>query len=221
MKLGTRVWGLITFVVVVGVVAAGWFLGVSPQLAAKANSESQRQAAVSQNQSIEMTIAKLKAEQENTDSYEARDAELVAAIPSDLESAAFITALNDLATATGVTIQQFSLDDVVPYAEPEAEAASDGAPSPVTDSRITADNFLLVPVTLAVSGSWDQVLAFTHGVQTGNRLMLVTKVDTSGDETTYTTTLSGTIYVLVRPEMPATSQSDADTATTEASAASS
>lgn len=217
MKLGTQVWGVLTVVVVIGAVAAGWFLGVSPQLAAQAQAESQRQASLAQNQGIETNIAKLVKEKENLASYQERAAEIEKVIPSGIESAAFITTLNNLAASTGVTIQQISLNDVVPYSAPSGESTSEGAPKPVTDSRITSENFLLVPVSVAVTGGWNEVLAFTHGVQAGDRLMLVTKVNTSNDGSSFTTTLSGTMYVLIRPEAPASADAaDDDVSDTDA-----
>lgn len=220
MKLGTQVWALLTVIVVVGALAAGWFLGASPQLTAQAQAESQRKAALAQNDSIRATIAKLKGEQENLPAYEERSKELEAAIPSDIESAAFIRSLNDLAVASSVTIEQISINSVVKYSAPrKSDAANELAPAPVTDSRITSDNFLIVPITLSVSGGWNEVLAFTHGVQTGKRLILVTQVSTSGDGTTFTTTLSGAMYVLIRPEAPASAASDDETSDTDAAAA--
>jgi Tfp pilus assembly protein PilO len=217
VKVGTQIWGLITVIVVIGALAAGWFLGVSPQLTAQAQAESQRQAALVQNDGIRATIAKLEKEQDNLPTYEKRSSELELAIPSDLEGAAFIRSLNDLATATGVTIEQISINEVVPYSAPgKSGQASEFAPDPVTDSRITADNFLIVPISLSVSGGWNEVLQFTHGVQTGQRLVLVTKVSTTGDGSTFTTTLEGGMYVLIRPQAP----KSADTADDSADAAS-
>src|SRR5690606_20502949 len=121
----------------------------------------------------------LKKEKDNLPSYEKRSGELRVAIPDDIEGADFIRSLNDLATATSVTIEQISINEVVRYTAPGKSAdANEFAPDPVTDSRITADNFLIVPISMSVSGGWSEVLAFTHGVQAGNRLILVTKVGT-------------------------------------------
>lgn len=218
MKLGTQVWGLLTVVVAIGALAAGWFLGVSPLLAAQAQAESQRQAALAQNQGIEANIATLAREQDNLADYEKRAAEIEKVIPSGLESAAFITTLNDLAAATQVTIQQITLNDAVPYSAPSGESTSDGAPNPVTDSRITSENFLLVPVSISVTGGWSEVLAFSHGVQAGDRLMLVTKVNTSNDGAAFTTTLSGTMYVLIRPDAPGATTADDEASDADTSA---
>jgi Tfp pilus assembly protein PilO len=217
VKFGTQIWGLITVVVVIAALAAGWFLGVSPQLTAQAQAESQRQAALAQNQGIRATIENLQKQKDNLPAYEKRAAELRVAIPSDLEGAAFIRSLNDLANASGVTIEQISINEIVAYSPPgETDKASPLAPDPVTDSRITSDNFLLVPVSLSVSGGWNEVLAFTHGVQTGNRLTLVTKVSTTGDGTTFTTTLDGAMYVLIRQETPAATAGDDEASDSDA-----
>jgi Tfp pilus assembly protein PilO len=206
VKLGTRVWGLITFVVVVGVLAAGWFVGASPLLDEKARSDKAREAAHQQNVTIQATIDKLKDEKTRLADYEKREKELEAAIPTDIESAAFIQGLNDLATATGVTISRITLSDPTPYEAPAGEdSGSEFAPKPVTDPRVTGDNFLIVPVSLSVTGPWDNVLSFTHGIQTGQRLMLVTQVRTAGANTEggdVSLDLSSAMYVLIRPSGP-------------------
>jgi len=189
-----------------GVIAAGWFLGVSPALAGQAVADSMRKDTVAQNDAIAASIAVLKDQKKDLPAYEKRAEELEQAIPADVEAADFIRSLNDLATATNVTISQITMGDAVPYATPAGEVADpDKAPNPVTDSRVTPDNFLLIPVSISVSGGWDEVLAFSHGVQAGTRLMLVTGVDTAADEsgTTFNTQLSGAMYVLVRPPAPA------------------
>jgi Tfp pilus assembly protein PilO len=219
MRLGTRVWALITTVLSVGILAAAWFLGASPFLQAQAQAETQRAAAVTQNEGIRSAIATLKEQKEKLPEYEARGKELEVAIPSDIESADLIRTLNNLATASGVTISQISFSDPLAYTPPTGEVAdAEFAPNPVTDSRITGENFLLVPITLSVTGGWNEVLAFTHGMQTGKRLMLVTKVSTVANEGTFTTSLSGAMYVLIRPEAPAPAasgdeSSDSDAAT--------
>jgi Tfp pilus assembly protein PilO len=219
MRLGTRVWALITTVLGIGILAAAWFLGASPFLQAQAQAETQRSAAVTQNEGIRSAIATLKEQKEKLPEYEARGKELEVAIPSDIESADLIRTLNNLATASGVTISQISFSDPLTYSPPTGEVVdAELAPNPVTDSRITGENFLLVPITLSVTGGWNEVLAFTHGMQTGDRLMLVTKVTTTANEGTFTTSLSGAMYVLIRPEAPAPTasgdeSSDSDAAT--------
>jgi len=206
VRIGTQVWAVITFVVCVGVLAAGWFVGASPLLAAQALAEQQRVDAAAQNDAIAQRIATLQEQKDRLPSYQARNAELEDMIPSDIEAADFIRSLTDLATASNVQLTSMVIDDAMPYVPPSGEPIDDvNAPNPVTDARITGDNFLLVPVTLVVTGGWNEVLSFTHGVQTGERLMLVTTVETANESGAYTTTLSGAMYVLIRPADPSAS----------------
>jgi Tfp pilus assembly protein PilO len=203
VKLGTQVWGVIAFVVSVGVLAAGWFLGASPLLAAQAQAEQQRVEAAAQNDAIAQRIATLKEQKDDLASYEKRAGELEMIIPSDVEAADFIRSLTDLATASNVQVESMIIDDAMPYVLPSGdEADAVNAPNPLTDPRITGDNFLLVPVTVIVTGGWNEVLAFTHGVQTDERLVLVTTVNTANESGSFTTTLSGAMYVLIRPADP-------------------
>jgi Tfp pilus assembly protein PilO len=203
VKFGTQLWGLIAFVVSAGVLAAGWFLGVSPLLTAQAQAQQQQVDAASQNDLIAIKIAALKKQKEDLADYQARADQIAAVIPSDIEAADFIRSLNSLATSSNVQLTSITLGDPVPYVAPAATDTDVNAPNPTTDARINGDNFLLVPVTLGVAGGWNEVLAFTHGVQAGDRLVLVTTVNTSEDTGIFTTTLSGTMYVLIRPEAPA------------------
>lgn len=107
-----------------------------------------------------------------------------------------------------------------PSAEPSATAtatapSAPAAPSIVTDPSITAQNLSVIPVTVAVDGSFEQALSFVKGVQSGQRLFLITSISSaekSGDDgaasATSTWTFGGSIYVLDR---------SADTTSTTAS----
>lgn len=202
MRLDNRVWAVISVLLVGAIVAGGWFLGASPLLAAKGESDAQLATAQRVNQQHAATLVALRKASENLPELQKRARELESAIPSGLESSPLITATNDLAAATGVTITAIRINDGVSYQEPGGDEAPDGAPNPLTDARITGDNFVLVPISIDVVGDLPNVLAFVHGIQTGERLVLVTKLSTSADgeeATAYTAKISGTTYVLVRP----------------------
>ena len=97
---------------------------------------------------------------------------------------------------------------------PSATPAAPVAAAPATDPQITASNFSTIAISIGVSGTFEQALAFTSGVQDGDRLFLVddiksTREDTTADGATpadgaaatngsgtTTWTLSGYIYVL-------------------------
>ena len=72
-----------------------------------------------------------------------------------------------------------------------------GAP-PLTKPTITADNFTLIPVSVTVRGTEDQVLGFVNAAQNGTRLFLVNgiTIDTAASGVGYDAKLSGYIYVL-------------------------
>jgi hypothetical protein len=48
----------------------------------------------------------------------------------------------------------------------------------VTNAKITAANFIAIPIQLAVSGPYANVLDFVNGLQMGPRLFLVTALTT-------------------------------------------
>ena len=88
-----------------------------------------------------------------------------------------------------------------------------GAPVPETNALITGENFVVVPVSVEIVGSWQQTLNFIKGLQSAERLLLVTDVDTSrdGGEDLFKTTIGGSIYVLHDPSRPSGDESADET----------
>ena len=207
MKLGTRVWGLITVVVVAALVAGGYFLGVSPLLSQRASAETARQAALAQNQGLQNEIARLEAARGNLDEYQALAASYEQLVPDTVDSQRFIRSLDSLAGANGVTIQEISIQQFLPYVPPEnSDEYSEDAPPPFTDGRITGDNFVIVPFSITVTGGWAESLNFVHQLQFGDRLVLLTTIDQSVSDGTYSTTVAAYMYVLVKPGTPVPGQ---------------
>jgi len=230
MKLDTRVWALITVVMVAALLAGGWFLGISPQLDAVKAADTQKEQVESQNRGIQERLLNLQQQSGNLEELQAEAVGLEKVIPSGTQASQFITALNALAAQAGVQITSISLGDGQPYQEPAGAASSGapasegaetptpaptpvptetapaggvptGAPAPLVDGRITGDNFVLLPVGIEVSGGWANVHAFVHSVQTGERLVLVTKVSASSDGgDSYTMSISGVMYALIRDD---------------------
>jgi hypothetical protein len=86
----------------------------------------------------------------------------------------------------------------------------------VTNGAITGQNFSVIPVTVAVDGTFDQARAFLNGVQHGKRLFLITSIasaEKSGedgaasDQSTWT--FGGSIYVLTTADAAAQTQTAA------------
>jgi Tfp pilus assembly protein PilO len=222
-------------VAAVAIIAGGLLLGVHPQLAQAAADRAQRSQIDKANDVNRAELARLAKEQQQLPTLKSDLAALRASVPSTPDTAAFIRELNEVAKTTGVTVSNIATGDPIAYTPPMSTAATSdaeatapassspaptasAAPSPatpqapaaVTDPQITSANFSTIQMSVAVTGSYDQALAFTSGLQHGPRLFLVNSIASgggsgSGDDAdaTPTWTLSGLIYVLSNTAAPA------------------
>ena len=72
------------------------------------------------------------------------------------------------------------------------------APPLVTNPKITAANFIAIPIALKISGQYANVLNFVKGLQAGERLFLVTNLSTKTVvPSTVDADITGLIYVLL------------------------
>jgi Tfp pilus assembly protein PilO len=228
------------------VVVGGFFLGVQPQLSAAAASKAQKATAEQTNAGYRTELERLRKANETLSEKKAELAVLQGSIPSSLSIAPFYKELGAIATTSGVSITTLTMSDAVAYAppvaaegtasssedtstnnataspSPSADASASAtpttpaAPAAVTNPLITGSNLSAVPVSVAVTGSLDQALAFTKGVQSGTRLFLVNQVGTAaatGSESGTTVTLSGYVYVLQDVAATQAEQATADAAT--------
>jgi Tfp pilus assembly protein PilO len=221
LTIGHQMKVAILVVAMIAVVAGGWLLGIQPSLDAAAAAGVQREAVHSQNDGIRAEIAALQAAQEELPQLEKRLRGLNASIPATDDSSALLDSLHDLAAKAGVTVDGVTFEEAQPYAAPvppeaaPTEAAAEGATTepvpveapvdpllPLSDPSITADNFVLVPLSVAVSGSFGDVLRFVDGVQSGPRLFLVNKFTSSSEAATgggssVKATVGGYVFVLL------------------------
>jgi len=231
-------------VMLMGVVAVlGWMLGVSPKLSEARAAKAEQATVETQNASFEVQLATLKKQFESIGELRTELADLREAVPSGADIPAFVGQLDKIAQAQEVTLASITVSDAQPYvpvvaATPAAPAPAEGAatgdsaaaapidaaaaaaaavPAPVVNELITATNFVAVPISLSVDGSYDNVLDFIEGLQKGTRLVMVTTVTTTKPEATssVTSTISGFIYVLLDPNAAtaATAATDATDAT--------
>ncbi len=217
--------GLTIFVTVV-LVAVGYFLVAQPQLAAASTANAQLVDAQSQISTTQAALISLKNEQKKLPDMKAQLKALQLSIPSNIDGSAYIRGLNDLASAAGVTITSIAVTDPqayvppvlpTPAATPTARPSASATPAPAAatpavigwvptmDALITGTNFVTIPVTVTVTGSFDGSLGFIHGLQTGTRLFLVTGIVTKEAEggSGVTATVSGYIYALIDPKLAA------------------
>lgn len=221
----------------IGVVllAGGFFLGVQPQIAAAAANREQQRSIDTTNDGYRTELARLAAQSAKLPAMQREAAALATSIPSSADTASFYKEVDRVAASTGVTVDGITTSWAAAYtppqtaapaagatAEPSAEASGAATPSPsaspsapvaaapVTDAQITSANFSTIAISIGVTGSFDQALAFTAGVQHGDRLFLVDDIKSTREDTTAdgaspaggtgagstTWTLSGYVYVL-------------------------
>jgi Tfp pilus assembly protein PilO len=226
-----RIWMLGSVLGMVVVLAIGLLLGVQPQLAAIATADEARVAVETSNVAQSTVLAKLKTDFATIDALKGSLAPLEASVPSGTNMSSFVNQLNTLAGTTKVTFSGLTVSPATPYAvvggaaplaqtgatatAPAAGAVAAGAP-PVTSAQITAANFASLAVQITVSGSYASTLDFVNGLQTGERLVLVTGLSTTAvqaaapvaakpgtaapaDTGDVTAIITALVYVLVPP----------------------
>lgn len=217
---------LLAFVAMAVVAVGGFFLAVQPQLAQASTAHEQRATVERSNASSRQELERLRKQAEQLPAMQERLAELSASVPDSASISAFIDEIDAVATASGMQVSSYTTSDATAYAPAAADSsatssdtttssaaasaaptapAAPAAPSVSTNAAITGEDFSVVPVTVAVDGTFDQALSFVNGLQTGSRLFLITTISSaekSGDDGTTSTqstwTFGGSIYVLDR-----------------------
>jgi Tfp pilus assembly protein PilO len=220
---------LLLAVLAMAVVAVGgFFLAVQPQLAQTASAHTQTAAVEQTNDTSRSELARLRQQAADLPAMKRELSTRATSVPDTARLSAFIDQLNTIAAASGMQVSSFTASDATAYspavaAEPtaagqagatpsaspsstaEAVPSAPEAPSLVTDAAVTGQNFSVIPVTVAVDGSFDQALQFVKGVQGGDRLFLITTISStekSGEDGTASSssswTFGGSIYVLDR-----------------------
>ena len=181
-----RLWVVGAVVVMVGLVAGGWLIGIQPQLSAVASANQNRVSVESQNAKNQLLLSKLKKDFEGIADLKKQLDILRAAVPAGADISTFVSELNGLASSHKITVKSISVSDAKPYAPAPLVPASTpgGRPSVMTTNpRITAANFVLIPLQFSVTGNYATVLDFVHDVQTGPRLFFVSTLTTTGSTT--------------------------------------
>ena len=218
-----RLWVIGTVARMAVVVVGGWFLGIQPQLnAANAASES-RTSEAARNAASERLLVTLKKDFEGIGELKDSNATLRRSVPSSAQLSTFVTELNALSGQNSVAVTTITVSDAKAYTPPVivaaavTGAAASPTPSPtasaapvvaapvapqapplVTNPKITAANFIAIPITLKISGQYANVLNFVKGLQAGERLFLVTNLSTKTVvPPTVDADITGLIYVLL------------------------
>jgi Tfp pilus assembly protein PilO len=211
-----RIISLASILVMLLIPVIGWFLVAQPQLAAAATADQQRVAMEAQIAASSAIVAQLKKDSENLPELNDDLDELRTSIPAGVDPSGYIDGLDALARLSHVSITTLTVSDPTAYTaaidasapvptegedgEPveAAPADSDSNPAIVTSPLVDSSNFVAIPVTIEIAGEWAAVLDFVEGLQTSDRLFLVTTLDTAhgSDGVTFTATIGGFIWAI-------------------------
>lgn len=226
-----RIWIVGCSLVMVAAVALGWLLGASPLLQAARTAGEAREAVQAQNLTYSQELAALKEQFTGIGELEDELSELREELPPRADQPEYLAQLVTSAQRHSVRLTAITVADAVAYAPTAAEVPAaetpaadaetpdtadaevatgpdeNGAGVPVTSPLVTAENFVSIPVTLAVEGDYGNVLDFVESVQTGTRLSAVTAFSTSEDaapaagaeegEPAGTAIVTGTVTVII------------------------
>jgi Tfp pilus assembly protein PilO len=195
-----RIAVLLSVLIMLIIPVLGWFLVAQPQLAAAAIADKARLDAAAQIAASQQVVAQLKQDAAKLPELESDLDELRASIPAGVDPSGYIDGLSALAKVSDVQITELGVSDPLAYvpADPpaaatppapadtsgDASATPSATPTPVdvpglvTNPLVNASNFVAIPVTVEVTGSNAAILHFVHGLQSGDRLFLVTELNT-------------------------------------------
>lgn len=192
---------------IVGIPALAWLLGMEPQLRQAGLANADREQAQIVNAAHEAKLVELQKLNDRMDELEVELADLAAMIPGDDAVSTLLGQLNELAEEAGVAIQSITAEVPKIFAaekDPSAPAAPASGETATTTQEVTNSattvgdaGMIAIPIEIRVLGERDATLKFTALAQAGTRLYLVTdaEISTAPDDGT-TTTLKGFVFVL-------------------------
>ncbi len=203
-----RFWRLGIAVIVVVVIIAGWIFGIQPRLSELTVTARERvivSTALAKNQAI---LAKLEGDQENVGEIAALLDHLVISIPPRPSIPVFISEVNAMAKQNQIKIKSISVGEARPFLKPpEATLQDDGAKdSAKTIDGLINSKFTLIPIEIAVSASYQNVLSFVNDLQLGPRLFLITSFASAAMSLTAVSNSTNTVdsrfsgFIFVIPE---------------------
>jgi type IV pilus assembly protein PilO len=162
------------------VLAAGWFLLVSPKRSDATALRTQAAAQVSANAQLETQLQVLKAQAKDLPKQQAKLAAVAAKIPDNPALPAMVRALTGAATAAGVELVSVAPSAPVAVAAAPAAAAPTAAAPVGTPSApvatASAGQLNSIPLTLSIAGGYFQVEQFVSNLESLPRAMRLTNL---------------------------------------------
>ncbi|MBH0129935.1 hypothetical protein [Salinibacterium sp. NK8237] len=212
----TRLWNVVAVVAVLLILLLGYVVGVSPALTAASDSDNELLTVEATNQVKMAELDALKALAEDSDSLFADLEEFNKIVPSGHNSSVFASQLESLAAAAGVQIESIAYVTAVEALAPteavdtSTEAADDESETddadtevaepvaPVTPTTSSVAGLVALDVSIQVTGSFEDVNKFLQSVQNNQRAFSVSsvQVDADSDDGVADMVLLGSVYVL-------------------------
>ncbi|MDQ1696109.1 MAG: hypothetical protein QOJ03_1462 [Frankiaceae bacterium] len=172
-----RQWSMLTAVGVVAVLAAGWFLLVSPQRSQAADVRTQATTQLSANASLRSRVDQLEQQKRDQPAQIAKLKKFDAQVPNNPELPTLIRQLSAAANGAGVDlvglapgqptlVTAVSTGVVAPAVAPPATTPGATAPAPATP-------LAAIPLTVNVQGGYYNIENFFRSVEKMTRAMLV------------------------------------------------
>jgi type IV pilus assembly protein PilO len=147
-----RQWTILTALGVIGVMAAGWFLMISPQRSHASQLRSEAASVENSTNGLMTQISQLKEQQKGETAQQKRLAEIAQLIPDNPQLPALIRQLSAAAHQAGVSLDSMAPSSPSPVA---AAVGAVGATAPLSQ----------IPVVISVTGSYFNIESFMRKLE--------------------------------------------------------
>jgi len=192
--VNARIISIVSAAGIAGILALGWFLGVSPQLNELVRVDTAIAQAQQQNRDQEAALARLESASADLDARRAELAALDSELPRIGDTESFADTVGRIAAENGLVLQALSFGEgeLFGAGEAGAGAGAEGAPD-------VPPGLVSVAVTITAEGSQEGGLALLQQLQQGERVFLVNQASSSDQGAM---SISGYVFVLL-DEVPA------------------
>ena len=164
----TRIWTFAAVIIVIIVVALGWFLGAAPKLAEAARFDEERRSTEAQNDATRVVIAQLEEDFSQIETLRAELDELRGQFPSMPEYYDLIEEILGAIAARALRIESIVVADPVP-----------DSPDTIVDEngQVAAGTLMRIPVSINVGGDFLEALQLIEELQLSDRFGIVLSAD--------------------------------------------
>jgi len=154
------------------VMIAGWFFLISPQQGQAAEIQATADAKSGNIQSLQLQLAKLKADSKNLPNLQKQAAALRSHLPSTPNMPALLRDISAQATASGVSLVGVTPQQPTRLSAIPNQGAASGASSLTGSGQVNE-----IPLTIQITGNFAQVRTFLTDIEKMQRSILLTDVD--------------------------------------------